>query len=112
MTKTLNNQEVLQLLRNTPNGPEVVDTFVSHYPGFYVTHIISLNVTKPTRPVDRLWHLRLGHPGQTMLHRILHHTMGIPIHPLLFHALFVECIIIPTINVGFPNTSGICTRHL
>ena len=84
-TTNENEKEYLLITSNTVDNKRVLEKFHSVSSGLYVTRIRviethSVNVPKVTDPkLLSLWHERLGHPGISMMRRIIDNSIG---HPL------------------------------
>lgn len=84
-TTNENEKEYLLITSNTVDNKRVLEKFHSVSSGLYVTSIRvleshSVNIPKVIDPkLLSLWHERLGHPGVSMMRRIIENSMG---HPL------------------------------
>ena len=77
-TSVENGVEIIHLLKNTKNGLEIKETLFAYTTGLYITRFETSNLQIEINTMHLLWHERLGHPGQSMLHKIIKNCRGIP----------------------------------
>lgn len=82
--------EYLYLTSHKTGQKQVLERMRTYTPGLYGTVISSVETHNITnlKLVDQntfsLWHDRLGHPGKTMMHRIIENSHGHPLKDLKF----------------------------